>query len=327
MAYQLAAFLSTRLSFPSPLCCFVPGLERSPTLRKLLPRFGLQLALALVAAGCAAPLAGVRSSFEQLHSSRVFQPSRYPEGNWGPAGFEFEDVWFQAADGTRLNGWYCHAEKPNAVLLVAHGESGNLCRQAPLLRALRDRHQVAVLVFDYRGYGKSDGEPDEQGILEDARAARAWLARRTNFAEHEIVLMGQSLGGAVMVELAAAGGARGLILIDTITSLADIASRKVSLVPAALSRRGGLEAIPQIGNYHGPLLEIHGQGDGIVPLARAQKLFAAAQEPKRLLIAHTDGEAFLAGEGQNALATFLASLPAAKRLPPPARWHRTGERE
>jgi fermentation-respiration switch protein FrsA (DUF1100 family) len=284
------------------------------------------VALALGLAGCASPLAGVRAAFEHSQRGQVFQPARYPEGNWDPAGFEFEDAWFTAADGTRLNGWYCHVDKPAAALLFAHGATGNLSRHASLLRSLRDRHRVATLVFDYRGCGKSDGEPDERGILDDARAARAWLARRANVAENDVVLMGQSLGGALSVELAAADGARGLILVDMITSLRELASQKIALLPAWLTTRDGLDTTAQLGKYRGALLQIHGDADRIVPLARAQKLFAAANEPKRLLVRRGgdhDGPPLWDEEGA-AIDAFLSSLPAVRQLPPPARWHKAG---
>ena len=119
------------------------------------------------------------------------------------------------------------APAPRAVVLYAHGNAGNVAGWAWVLRLFRDRLGCSVLVFDYRGYGRSEGAPDEAGILVDARAARRWLAQRTGVAESEIVLVGTSLGGAVAVDLAAADGARGLVLESTFTSLPQENSKRV----------------------------------------------------------------------------------------------------
>jgi hypothetical protein len=181
--------------------------------RKLLPQIAVCLAVAFPLTGCASPFhGGSSSSLTRFEQSHLFLPARYPEGNWDPAGTKFEDVWFMADDGTQLNGWYAAHEQPAAVVLIAHGNAGNLTSSAEMLQVLHDRHRVSVMIFDYRGYGKSDGEPDEIGILEDARAARHWLAQREKIAEQDVVLLGQSLGGGVMVDLAAEDGARGLVL-------------------------------------------------------------------------------------------------------------------
>src|SRR5262249_48171877 len=154
----------------------------------------------------------------------VFLPAKYPAGNWDPGGADFEDGWFSADDGTRLNGWYLPHAKPAAAVLIAHGNAGNLTGYAEMLHRLPDRPQVSVMLFDYRGYGKSDGEPDEAGIIADARGARRWLAKREKIAEGDVVLLGESLGGGVMVDLAAEDGARGLVLAGTFTSLPDVAA-------------------------------------------------------------------------------------------------------
>ena len=131
---------------------------------------------------------------------------------------KYEEARFQASDGTHLYGWFLEHPHPREVMLYALGSGGNLSHHASKADALRNELKVSILIFDYRGYGKSEGSPDEAGILMDARAARTWLARRTDRAEQEIVLMGRSMGGAVAVDLAQ-DGARGLILENTFSSL------------------------------------------------------------------------------------------------------------
>jgi fermentation-respiration switch protein FrsA (DUF1100 family) len=224
----------------------------------------------------AAPNPSAGPSLDEL---LLFFPSKYPEGNWKPAGLAFEDVWFSAADGTRLHGWYCPCARARAVLLYAHGNAGNLALYGPLMRYFQNELRVTTLVFDYRGYGCSEGVPTVEGVVQDARAARAFLARRAGVEESAVVLMGRSLGGAVVVQLAAEAPARGLVLESTFASLRAIAAhhypRLAWLVPA-----DKLDSTARIARHRGPLLQSHGDADRTIPYAQGLKLFEAAQEPK-----------------------------------------------
>jgi fermentation-respiration switch protein FrsA (DUF1100 family) len=222
--------------------------------------------------------------FLWLENSLIFFPTKYPGGDWNPAGLAFEDAKFRAADGTKLHGWYVPAEDPIAVVLFCHGNGGNLTHRSDLMEMLARQMNVSVLVFDYRGYGKSEGSPSEAGVLADARGARTWLAARTGLAEQDIVLMGESLGGAVAVDLAAKDGARALVLEDTFTSLPDMAALLYPWLPAKWFMRSRLDSLSLIGKYHGPLLMCHGDADDIIPHELGQRLFDAAEEPKTLLI-------------------------------------------
>jgi fermentation-respiration switch protein FrsA (DUF1100 family) len=275
--------------------------------------------------GCASPFAsGSNSAASRFEQSHVFPAARYPDGDWSPAGFKFEDAWFTAADGTQLNGWYYPHENPAAAVLFAHGNAGNVTQYADAIRELHDRHHLSVMIFDYRGYGKSAGDPDEAGILQDARAARHWLAEREKIAETDVVLMGQSLGGGVMVDLAANDGARGLVLASTFTSLPDVALHYFPLTPVRHLMHNRLDSLAKIGNYHGPLLQMHGDKDRTVPLAQGKRLFAAANDPKRFVVdLNGDHNAPWPEEYHRALGQFLASLPPVHPQPQPPRWHRT----
>ncbi len=245
-----------------------------------------------------------------FEESLIFFPSRYPEGDWHPAGLEFEDAWFTAADGVKLHGWYVPCDKPRAVVLFAHGNAGNLSDRAEMLRYLQGPLRTSVMIFDYRGYGRSEGQPNEAGVLLDARAARAWLAKRAGVQEKDIVLLGESIGGAVMVDLAAADGARGLVLENSFTSLADVAAHHYPFFPARALMRNRLDSLAKIGQYHGPLLIRHGDADTIIPFEQGQRLFAAANEPKRMVVLpggdHNDPPT---REYLAALDQFLARLP------------------
>jgi len=265
-----------------------------------------------------APAEGPKAPLSSVEKSLLFHPTRFPDGNWNPRGSNWdrgslavEDAWFASSDGTRLHGWYYPHEQARAVVLFCHGNAGNLSHRADLIRYLHDHHKLSVMIFDYRGYGRSEGTPDEPGILADARAARAWLARRAGIAETDIVLMGRSLGGAVAVDLAAADGARGLILESTFTSLPDVAGMKFPFAGSLIRSR--LDSLARIGDYHGPLLQSHGDADRVIPRENGLRLFKAANEPKRLVTIHgADHDHPQSVEYYQALDRFIDSLPAAR---------------
>jgi uncharacterized protein len=153
----------------------------------------------------------------------VFRPVTFPDGRWSPADLRFEEVEFASADGTALHGWFLPHAAPRAVVLYLHGNGGNLTFDYEVGRMLQQDMRTAAMLFDYRGFGRSQGSPSEAGALADARAARAWLARRAGVEERDVVLFGRSLGGGLATDLAARDGARGLVLESTFTSLPDVA--------------------------------------------------------------------------------------------------------
>jgi len=244
-----------------------------------------------------------------LEESMIFFPTKYPDGDWNPPGVDFEDAWFKAPDGTRLHGWYAPHEAPRATILFAHGNAGNVSYRAEVLRILNQRVGASVLIFDYRGYGRSEGKPSEEGVLADARAARRWLADRAGIAEDEVVLMGRSLGGAVAVDLAAEDGARGLVLENTFTSLPDVAAYYYPWLPVRLVMRTRLDAKSKIARYEGPLLMSHGEADTIIPIEFGRRLFEAANQPKQWLsypgLDHND---FQPAEYYDALIEFVEGV-------------------
>lgn len=280
-------------------------------MRALVRRLGTACLLCLAVPGCVSSLGSPTSSSRSLLDSFVFHPAPYPQGDWNPNDLRFEDAWFQAADGTRLHGWYCPAPDARAVVLYCHGNAGNVTSRYWPLKLLVEKLNVSVLCFDYRGYGKSEGTPTEDGILGDARAARRWLAERSGVAEADIVLLGNSLGGAVAVHLAARDGARGLVLENTFTSVPDVAASKVGSIPVQLSMKTRLDSLAKIGRYRGPLLQTHGDADRVVPFELGRKLFAAANPPKRFVAVPGGGHnGPPSREYVQALAEFLHSLPA-----------------
>ncbi|HVX10967.1 MAG TPA: alpha/beta hydrolase [Pirellulales bacterium] len=240
--------------------------------------------------------------------SLVFFPARQALAGWDLPGVERAD--FAAADGTKLHGWFFTHPEPRAVVLFACGNAGNISYRAERFIEFTQRHRVAFMAFDYRGYGLSEGKPNEAGVLMDARAARKWLAERAGVAEREIVLLGESLGGGVMVDLASRDGARGLIVERTFTSLPDVAAAHFPLVPVRLLMRNRLDSVNKISDYHGPFLICHGDTDEVIPYELGRKLFDAANEPKRFValagITHNEP---LPEEWDDAVDKFLDGLP------------------
>lgn len=240
--------------------------------------------------------------------SLIFLPDRRPLAGWELPGVE--RARFAADDGTKLHGWFFQHPQPRAMVLFACGNAGNISYRGERLADFCRRQRVALLAFDYRGYGQSEGRPNERGVLMDARAARRWLAERAAVAEKDVVLMGESLGGGVMVDLAARDGARGLILERTFTSLPDVAAVHFPFIPVKMLMRNRLDSLSKIANYHGPLLICHGATDEIIPYELGRRLFAAANEPKQFVdlrrVGHNDP---LPPAWDAAVSAFLDRLP------------------
>lgn len=240
----------------------------------------------------------------------LFFPTKYPNGDWSPKELRFQDVYFHAEDQTRLHGWYCPCDNPRAVILLAHGNAGNVASRAPWLRYLQSHTRASVFIFDYRGYGRSEGVPTVEGALADTTAARAKLCELASIEDSDLLLMGESLGGALVVQLAAQSRPRGLILQSTFSSLRDVADvhfPKLSwLVPP-----DKLESVKLIGQYKGPLLLSHGDRDRTIPFASGKKLFRAANEPKTMVtIAGADHNHWLTDEYLKRFDEFVARVGA-----------------
>ena len=276
----------------------------------MLRHHPLLLCLVVLAAtpGCA--VLGPYSPTAKLESRGIFQPAKYPKGEWNQTDVLVQDAHFAAADGTKLHGWYVPHDQPKGHALLLHGNAGNITLLSQTLRTLNRRHNLAVLALDYRGFGKSEGSPTEAGLYQDARAARAWLAETAQIAETDVILMGVSVGGAVAVELASHDGARGLVLASTFTSLPAAAQHHKPWLPMNLLLSTRMDVLSKIEDYHGPLLIVHGDADEVVPYDHGQALYEAAHEPKKLVTAkgakHNDP---LPEEYRVALDQFVADLP------------------
>lgn len=188
-----------------------------------------------------------------------------------------QDVVLRTDDGLELGAWFFPAG-PSAVLMC-NGNGGDRSLRVPLAAALV-RHGLSVMLFDYRGYGGNPGRPSEDGLASDARAARNWLAGRTD----RITYLGESLGAAVALRLAIQHPPSALILRSPFTSLADVGRVHYPWLPVAQLLTDRYPSIGRIGNLSAPLLVIAGERDTIVPAALSERLYAAAPEPKRFVL-------------------------------------------
>lgn len=245
------------------------------------PSLLLMTALILTVPGCRilGPFSPLRPVEQLLVYPQSVSPTFSQRGQIGG-----RQVWVETEDHHRLDCHYFAHPNPQAVALYCHGNIGTVDKWAILAGRLSKQHRLSILVFDYRGYGRSTGMANEKGILQDAEAARHWLAKENGIRPSDVVLIGRSLGGAVAVDLAANGGARGLILESTFSSLPDVAQSHVAWLLPEWNMTQRLNSADKIKGYDGPLLQSHGNADHLIPLPLAKELFASAPGPKKFIV-------------------------------------------
>ncbi len=212
----------------------------------------------------------------------IYFPSRDIEYKPSDLGMAYEEVTLRTADGLSLGAWYVPAEKPAGTVLFCHGNAGNICDRLADLQIL-NRMRMNVLIFDYRGFGTSEGSPGEAGTYRDAEAAWQYLTTERGEPPERIVVFGRSLGGAVAVELASRHQPAALMIESTFTRLADVGKMHYPLLPVHLLCRYRYPSIERIGRIECPKLIMHGRDDTLIPIALGRALFDAAAEPKTFI--------------------------------------------
>jgi fermentation-respiration switch protein FrsA (DUF1100 family) len=228
----------------------------------------------------------------------IYIPSRYPEGFWevgriaigdGEIGPSIEDVWMTTEDGVKIHGWFAApvraegearvAVARRATILFFHGNGGNISINYPILKELVSV-PAAVLAVDYRGYGRSEGSPDEEGLYLDARAAWRHLVEERKIDPGRIAIHGQSLGGAVAIDLARDVGPAGLIVESSFTSAPAMARRMLPFPPVWIFVRTRFDSLSKIAEIRVPKLFIHSPSDEMIPFEMGRSLYEVAPEPK-----------------------------------------------
>lgn len=244
----------------------------------------------------------------------IYFPQRAHDVRPGDLGLAFEDLALTAEDGVRVHGWYLPPPgEPRWTVLLAHGNGGNISHRLDRTLFLQSKLGAAVLLFDYRGYGKSEGSPDEEGTYRDARAAHRWLVEDKRVAADSLVLFGESLGSAVALDLALSRPCRALVLESPFASIPAMARAVYPFLPLWPLVRTRYDNEAKVPRLAVPLLVLHGDRDEVVPLAQGRRVFEAAPEPKRFFTipgaGHNDtyivgGEAYW-----DAVGDFLRTLP------------------
>jgi fermentation-respiration switch protein FrsA (DUF1100 family) len=262
--------------------------------------------------------------FQSIVSWFLYRPA--PASSWAepPATLRIRDVNLCSADGNRIHAWWSAPEgwtPEQGAVLFCHGNAGNLSHRGENLRRWQEQLGVAVLIFDYPGYGRSTGRPSEAGCYAAGDAAYDYLAREAGVPGERIILYGGSLGGAVAIHLAASRPRRALVLVSAFTSLADMVRQLYPWLPGRLLA-GNLFANEQrLATVSGPVFLAHGTADRLVPFAQGERLFAAAREPKLFFPMkgydhkHTPGRDFYATLRDFLMRTQHGSLTGAGERP------------
>ena len=221
-------------------------------------------------------------------------------------------VSFPTHDGLTLSGWFVsRTVTPEFTVIVFNGNAGNRAFRAPLADALA-RANLAVLLFDYRGFGGNPGSPTEQGLATDARAARDYAVSRQDVDRRRLVYFGESLGTAVATSLAADSPPAALILRSPFTSMIDIGSHHYAFLPVRWLLRDRYATIERIARVNCPLMVIAGDDDRIVPIAYSRRLYDAARDPKSMLIIsgadHNDDSLLAGREMITGMLQFLRTM-------------------
>jgi fermentation-respiration switch protein FrsA (DUF1100 family) len=259
----------------------------------------------------------------------IYFPSRAHDATPAALGLAHEEVRLTAPDGVRLHGWFLPAPDSRFTVLVCHGNAGNVSHRLDRALLMQPRLRADVLLFDYRGYGASEGAPDEEGTYRDARAAYGWLRDRGAPARR-IVLFGESLGSAVALQLGLEVEAAALVLESPFASIPEMARAVYPFLPLWPFVRTRYDNVGKAPRLRLPLLVTHGDRDEVVPFAQGRKVFEAAPEPKRFFAiagaGHNDTY-FVGGDPYWAeIRAFLDALPspAVSAAPTPAPGSRGG---
>jgi hypothetical protein len=256
-----------------------------------------------------------------MENRMMFAPSAehelYPER----FGLEPEEVWIAAGeDGDKIHGWYFNSSPGNVVILYAHGNGGNIADRLPVIKGYVESG-YDLFIYDYRGFGKSGGSPGRKRFIEDNFAAYDYLTKTRSVDPSEIVLLGQSLGGAVVLRLANEIKCRAVILEGTFFSIKQIARDLYPYIPVWIAASSDLDNGREVKKLGCPLLLIHGTDDTTLPHYHSEMLYEAARDPKEFLsikgAGHTDLYAVNPSRYYGAISRFIeSSSPDAGKIDP-----------
>jgi len=224
-------------------------------------------------------------------------------------GYEFEDVLMQTDDGVTLHGWFIPASAATNTLLFFHGNAGNISHRRESIKLFLQLN-LNVFIVDYRGFGKSTGQPSEQGTYADAATAWDYLVNTRNLQPSEILVFGRSLGSAIATHLAVRSQPAALIVESPFSSARDMASIALPFLSHVVLLRFDYDTAKNIREVNCPVLVIHSKDDELIPYRQGLKVYDAAKPPKSHLVirgGHNDGFYVSGPLYTEGLRTFLAT--------------------
>ena len=227
----------------------------------------------------------------------IFHPDHVTDRDPSHIGLTFENVFFTTQDGIRLHGWFIPHEDARATLVWFHGNAGNISDRLLNIKLLHDRINTNIFIFDYRGYGRSEGSVSEKGTYLDGEAAIAYLLGRDDAAARKLILFGRSLGAAVAAEMATRFTTLGLILESPFVSIREMALEIFPSLPIGWLLRTRYDTLEKVRLVKTPILVLHGDRDATVPFAHGKRIFEVASQPKRFhrIIGASHNDTFVVG--------------------------------
>ena len=213
----------------------------------------------------------------------LFPAPPVTSGEWNAKKFGAEEFYIDS-DNTKVHVWFLAKPGCKTTLIFAHGNGETLGFMGSELVEIRERWNVNVVAFDFRGYGKTGGLASEKAILADSLAVAKWVVSNSRFADQKRVAMGRSLGGASAIEIATKANVDGLILDRTFSSIVDVAADRYPIFPIRLVMRNQFRSIEKLPSYTGPLLQMHGDVDELIPYRFGKKLFDASTSSQKNLL-------------------------------------------
>lgn len=252
----------------------------------------------------------------------AFFPTREITNTPDDLGMPFEEVYFPAADGKQLHGWFIPGRGDDTIVWF-HGNAGNISNRVYNIMLMNVHIGANLFIFDYRGYGLSEGKPSEKGLYSDGEGVLEYLRSRDDIDHDRLVLFGRSLGGCVVAELAMRHSAKAVIIESSFTSVDAMSRYKrpaiAFFIPSRLLVRSRFDSLSKMGRIHSPIMIVHGDKDVTVPIHMGRELFNAANEPKRFYEikgATHDDTHMIGGKAYfNALREFIDNPSVPVNLP------------
>lgn len=227
----------------------------------------------------------------------IFHPGHFSGRDPNHIGLAFEDVFFTTQDGIRLHGWFIPHPEARATFVWFHGNAGSISDRLLNIKLLHDSIKTDIFIFDYRGYGRSEGSVSELGTYLDGEAAIKYLLARDSAVARRLVLFGRSLGAAVAAEMASRFSSLGLILESPFVSIREMARAIFPSLPIGWLLQTRYDTMEKVRRVKTPLLVLHGDQDNTVPFAQGKRVFEVASQPKKFhrIVGASHNDTFIVG--------------------------------